>query len=155
MSPPSKKHEQMKELKAIKNKTSTLTPGKTYKVFDLDKSKNRVMVKGDNQRFPYWYSLDNFAAPIDSPPIQSVEGKIYIDAGYRRKYFGDWAYLTPGNQRLADRILQAIVQGNRQVVADIVGPENMEDVIHWINRFKQYGVSKPNATKQYVQSLWK
>lgn len=143
------------ELKAIKNKTSTLTPGKIYKVLDIDKAQNRVKVVGDNQRFAYWYNLANFAAPITHPPIQSVEGKIYIDAGYRRKYFGDWAYLTPGNQRLADRILQAIVQNNKQVAADIVGPENMEDVIHWMNQFKQYGISKPNATKQYVQSLWK
>lgn len=143
------------ELKAIKNKTSTLTPGKIYKVLDIDKAQNRVKVVGDNQRFAYWYNLANFAAPINQPPIQSVEGKIYIDAGYRRKYFSDWAYLTPGNQRLADRILQAIVQGNRQVVADIVGPENMEDVIYWMNRFKQYGLSKSTATKQYVQSLWK
>lgn len=136
-------------LTAIKNKTKTLTEGKTYKARKVNRIKNKVLVEGDFGK-ANWYSLNNFKVDLEGKKlprfIVSVEGLIYINAAYRRKVFSEWVYLMPGNQKQADELIRHCVRKDVKRLIEIVGRQNMDDLVYWMKKIKRHGLTKENAT---------
>ena len=136
-------------LTAIKNKTKTLTEGKTYKARKVNQVKNKVLVIGDYGK-ENWYSLNNFKVDLKGKKlprfIVSVEGSIYINAAYRRKVFSEWVYLMMGNQKQADELTRHCVRKDVKRLIQIVGRQNMDDLVYWMKKLKRHGLTKENAT---------
>ena len=140
-------------LTALPNRTKTLTEGKRYKAVKTDGRKNRVLIQGDQGKNA-WYSLNNFKVDLQGKKLSrfivSVEGVIYINAAYRRKVFSYWVYLMPGNGKQADELIRHVIRKDVKRLSEIVGVQNMDDLMYWMKKSKRHGLTKEDATFDYV-----
>ena len=139
------------KVKAIKSSRG-IVKGETYNAIEIKNNTIKVVTRDYNA----WRPLSDFKIARGKKLdrfVTSVEGKIFIEASYRRDIFADWAYLCRGTQNKANKIIKLVVRGDIEGLTKILGEDNLVDVKHYIDILKLSNSIKKDADLKYVWTV--
>lgn len=139
------------KVKAIKSSRG-IVKGETYNAIEIKDDAVKVVTRDYNA----WRPLSDFKTSRGKKLdrfVTSVEGKIFIEASYRRDIFPDWAYLCNGTQNKANKIIKLVVRGDINGLREMLGEDNLMDVKHYIDILNLSKSIKKDADLKYTWTI--